>query len=349
MRSKLLKLKAEQTMCHSFLKSAGWASLCLTLVFLNSSLRAQNCQTASDLDDATRNAITNAGQRVLDEASKGDTVSMQQNAIPSLASNFSAIAATVKDRQPQLAGGQASVTSLFLLEADGTAPLPNAEFYCGVFGKNGQTANSAVFNLSNLPPGKYGVVILAVTSPKAKSDFSVILQQQGNDWKLGGLYIKPAEVAGHDGDWYLAQARQYKSKGQTHDAWLYYLQAQDMLSPLSFMSTQKTDKLYDEFNGSRPADIPAGGQTAELNAGMTSYKLTSLAPVTVGNDLDLLVRYQVPDASNPNQSYQSNMAVIKALVTKYPELRDAFSGIEARAVDSSHHDYGTLLAMKDVK
>ncbi len=43
------------------------------------------------------------------------------------------------------------------------------------------------------------------------------------------------------------------------------------------------------------------------------------------------------------------MAVIKAIVAKYPEVRGAFGGVIARAVDSSGRDYGSLLAMKDVK
>ena len=72
-------------------------------------------------------------------------------------------------------------------------------------------------------------------------------------------------------------------------------------------------------------------------------------PEVVGNDLDLIVKYQAADISNTNQAYQSNVAVIKALVTKYPEVRDAFAGVVARAVDPSGRDYGTLLAMKDIK
>jgi hypothetical protein len=61
------------------------------------------------------------------------------------------------------------------------------------------------------------------------------------------------------------------------------------------------------------------------------------------------VRYQVPDISDNARVFQDNMAVIKALVTRYPELRDAFAGIIARAVDPTGHDYGTLLPMKDIK
>lgn len=69
----------------------------------------------------------------------------------------------------------------------------------------------------------------------------------------------------------------------------------------------------------------------------------------MGNDLDLIVKYQAADISSTNQTYQNNVAVIKALVAKFPEVRDAFAGVVARAVDPSGRDYGTLLPMKDVK
>ena len=41
--------------------------------------------------------------------------------------------------------------------------------------------------------------------------------------------------------------------------------------------------------------------------------------------------------------------MIKALVAKYPEYRAAFAGVVARAVEPSGRDYGTLLAMKEIK
>ena len=37
------------------------------------------------------------------------------------------------------------------------------------------------------------------------------------------------------------------------------------------------------------------------------------------------------------------------LVLKFPELRDAFDGIVARAVEPSGKDYGALMHMKDLK
>ena len=60
-------------------------------------------------------------------------------------------------------------------------------------------------------------------------------------------------------------------------------------------------------------------------------------------NLNLRVRYESADAGNNALAFQDNMAVIKAIVAKYPELRGAFNGVVARAVDSAGHDYGSLL------
>jgi hypothetical protein len=310
---------------------------------------AQNCQTSEDMGDTARAAITAAGQRYFEMAAKNDAASLRQNAIASLSSDFSSIETTLKDHQSDLAGAQATVKSVFLLEAEGPGLLAHGEFFCGVFGKNGQTPTSTEFQIDNLPPGKYGVVLLEAASLKGKTSFSLVLQQSGADWKLAGLYLQPAQIAGHDSAWFAARAREYKTKGQLHNAWLFFLEARSLISPLPFMSTLASDKLYEEFQSMQPADVPANGKTADLSAGAVTYKLTGLFPQPVGNDLDLVVKYQVADASNANQAYQTNFAVSKALVTKYPELRDAFAAIVARAVDSSGRDYGTLLAMKDIK
>jgi hypothetical protein len=308
---------------------------------------AQNCQIGSDMDEAVKNAITSTAQRLFAMAAKGDTASLRQNSVSDLAANFSGVESAVKARQPELAGAQATVKGAFELEKESSS-TGNSEFFCGVFGKNGQTQDSAIFNL-NVPAGKYAIVILDAASPKGRTSFTPVLELQGSDWKLGGLYLKASEVAGHDSNWFISQARAYKSKGQTHNAWFYYLEGRSLLSPVPFMSTQATDRLYDEFQSSRPTDLPADGKPADLSAGPATYKVTELFPDVVGSDLDLIVKYQTPDASNSNQAYQSNIAVIKALVTKYPELRDAFAAVVARAVDPSNRDYGTLLAMKDIK
>ena len=324
------------------------AGLALWLLLMGR-VEGETCFTANDMDPATRSALTTSGQRHYDLVARGDSATLRQGAIPAVASDFSGIEVTVKDNQPALVGAKGAPRPPFLLDAQGTAPIPHAEFFCGVFGSRGQTADSAVFYLNNLPPGKYGIVIFDVPSSKGAHTVSFILQQQDNDWKLGGLYIKSSQIAGHDLNWFITHAHDLKAKGQVHNAWFYYLEVRNLISPLDFMSTQATDKLYDESQSAQPADVPSEGKTVDLAAAGSTYKLISIFPEAVGNDLDLIVKYQVANISNTGQTYQTNLAVIKALVTKYPEVRDAFAAVVARAVDPAGRDYGTLLAMKDIK
>jgi hypothetical protein len=323
------------------------------LAFGASNVLAQSCLTSSDMDAAMRTALTNAGVRYFSFVAAGDAASLRQNAIPSLAADFSSVEGAVKDNQMALTGAKADARPPFLLEEEGAAPIPRAEFFCGVFGSKGQTRDSAVFSLNNLPPGKYGVVILDAPSSKGAYTVSLILQQQGSGWRLGSLYIQTAQVAGHDSSWFAARAKEFQAKGQTHNAWLYYIEAISLVSPLPFMATKASDDLTDESQKVLPADFPAEGKTADLSAGTAgataAYKLTAVFPQAVGDDLELIVRYQASDISNSNRAYQVNVAVMKALVAKFPELRGAFAGIVARAVDSSGRDYGTMLSMKEIK
>jgi hypothetical protein len=300
------------------------------------------------MEAGTRTGLQNVALRYFDLVAKGDVVRLRQDAIPSVAADFGGIEAAVKDHQENFAGAQPTPRPPFLLTAEGKEPIARAEFLCGVFGKTGQTNNSAVFVIPNLPPGEYAVTILDV-SGKAPSTLSFVLQKMGADWKLAGFYARLSQVAGHDGRWFLEQAQQFKAKGQNRNAWFYYVQARDLLAPVPFMSTLVTDRIYDESQAVRPADLPAGGNPVEFATGSKTYKLTAAFAVNLGNDLDLVVKYSATDISNTNQTYQENVALIRALTAKFPELRDAFTAIIARAVEPTGRDYGTMLAMKDIK
>src|ERR1700722_19024142 len=297
---------------------------------------AQTCQTAADMDAPVRTALETTAKRYFQMAAQSDSASLKQNSIAAVATNFAGIEAAVKDNQPNFAGAQATVRPPFLLIAEGADPFPRAEFLCGVFGKFGQTKDSAEFVLSNLPPGKYGVTILDISGGHTAMTLTLILQQTGSDWKLAGFFPRISQVAGHDAAWFADRARDFKAKSQNHNAWLYYREAIFLSAPVDFMTTLATDKLYDEIQPAQTPDLPASGKPMDLSA-------------AGGHDLDVVVKYQSPDISGTARTFQENTAVIKALVAKLPELREAFAGVVARAVDPSGRDFGTLLAMKDIK
>ena len=334
---------------HKLLRNRWYGGWFLALLCLGTRTRGQTCQTAADMDAPVRTAVETTAKRYFDLVAHGQSTSLQQSAIPSLASSFGGVEGLVKENQPALSSATASIRPPFLLMAEGGQPLARAEFLCGVFGATGQTRDSAVFVLHNLPAGKYAVAILDAAGADDTRALTMILQQIGADWKLAGVFIRAGRVGGHDSPWFAERAREFKTKGKSRNAWLYFHQAIILATPADFMSTMVTDKLYDEAQSVQPGDLPIDGKVVDLTSGGTTYKLAAVFPMSVGNDLDLVVRYQVADISNSAQVFQTNTALIKALVAKYPEIRDAFAGVVARAVDPSGQDFGTMLPMKEVK
>jgi hypothetical protein len=323
----------------------GFLTATVCLLFLGSA-GAQTCFTSEEIDAGVRSGLESTANKYFGMITQGDAASLRQNAIPSLASSFSGVESVINDNKANLAGATATAQAPYLLKLDGTAPSARAEFLCGVFGANGQTSNSAVFVLPNLAPGSYGFVSLDVKAAKSPYVVSFVLQQDGANWKLGGLFVKQTEIKGHDGNWFLDKARAFKAQNKNHDAWFYFIEAHYLLTPVEFMSTQSTDKLYDEAQTVKPSDLPPSDLSA---ANGKTYKLTAMYPLVVGADLDLIVKFQSTDVSNTSAAFQDNMAVIKAIVTKYPEFRDAFDGVVARATETSGRDYGTMLPMKEIK
>jgi hypothetical protein len=306
---------------------------------------AQTCSSAQEMDEGLRSSLERAARQFFDYASKGDVFDLKQSATASLASNFSGIEGLVVDQRSIYSGAQPTVRAAYLLDASGTASISRAEFLCGVWA----TPQYASFVINNLPPGRYGLVLQDVSTSKGKYALSMILKQEGGAWKLAGYYSKPEEVGGHDAQWFLSKAREFKSKGATHSAWFYYLAAWDLSAPVDFMDNRGLEKISDEMQSVRPSDLPTSDHPVLLTAGGRSYQLIYMSALPVKDDLDLLVKYRVPDVSNSQQMFDDNVAVIKGVLARYPEFREAFAGVVARATEPSGRDYGTLLATKDVK
>jgi len=301
------------------------------------------------MDPQQRASMETTSKRYFDMAARGDSAALQQNSIAAVAASFSGIEAAVKENQSAFSQAEATVRSLYLLTAEGNEPLPKAEFLCGVFGATGQTSNSAVFVLHNLPPGKYGVVTLNVSKSQDARTLTLILQQIGSDWKLAGFYARASQIGGHDGAWFAQRARDFKAKGENRNAWFYFRQAIALTAPADFVSTLATDKLYDEAQTVEASDLAVNGSTLDVSAGGTTYRVTEMFGLGVGNDFDLVVKYQASDVSDTYKTFQNNVAVIKAIVAKFPEFRGAFDGVAARAVEPSGRDYGSMLPMKEIK
>jgi hypothetical protein len=315
-----------------------------TLMAASVTAWSQTCQTRDEIPDQVRAAMEAAARQAFDFASRGDANGLRSNSIQQLQSNFDGIAAAVKDNQPALREGNPQVRASFLLDT-GATPSSEGTFYCGIFGANGMAANGAEFQIPGLPVGKYAVTIQDVVGPKGPYSFSTIFQDLSG-WKLAGLYVRPESAMGHDGLWFLEQARQFKNRGQNHNAWFYYVTSWDLLAPVQFMDTRLLNKIIQESGTIQPKDVPAGGKPVSFTANGRTYNITDMSVLHEGNAFDLSLKYQVPSTADFNTTQADARNLANALAAQYPELKEAFNNIWAHAVDANGGDVPGLVNLK---
>ncbi|MGH9493102.1 MAG: hypothetical protein ACRD2K_06345 [Terriglobales bacterium] len=319
-------------------------AVCLVALLAGVVPAARGCTTAADMDPATRAAAERTAQNYFQMAARGDSAGLRQSAVAALAADFLPVEAAVRGHQAIFAAAQPpQLRAEYLLEAEGATPLERAEFFCGVWPTPGFT----VFVLNNLAPGRYAVVVLEAKSGKGAYRLSLVLAEQQRAWKLAGFYPRPAEIAGHDGKWFWEQAHAYKDKRQPRNAWFYYLAARELLSLVPFMSNQQLEQLASELP-LPPQGLP-GEKPVDFLAANKVFRIAQVYVVPDDDGLQLVLQHQVADASKPGPTHADNLALIQGWVTTYPEYREAFTAVVARASDSAGHDYGSRLEMKDVK
>jgi hypothetical protein len=318
--------------------------LAFVMIAAGTTAWSQTCQTSDEIAAPVRTAIEAAAQKVFDQASQGDFAAIRQNIAPSAQSSAEGIVNGASENRPALAGANRQLRITFLLDT-GATPNPDGRFYCGVFGATEAAANSAEFDIPGLPAGKYGVVIQDVTGNKGPYALTTIFQDAGG-WKVAAFWVRPESAMGHDGLWFLERAREYKNKGQLHNAWFYYFQSWDLMAPVTFMDTKLLSKITQESNNVQPKDVPVGGNAVSYSANGKSYSITNMSVFRSEKSLDLNVTYSVPTTSDFNATMADARSLAVALAAQYPELKDGFSNLMVHAVDAKGGDVVGMIPLK---
>lgn len=318
--------------------------LTLGITLLAASAAAQTCSTRHDMDPGVKAALERAALNYWNLSAQGNTAALQQAAIPEIQGDFAGIAKSAQDYAPKFRQAQPTVRDVFLLVAEGSAPIAEARFYCGVVNSPGRYVE---FFIPNLPPGRYAVAVVDGKAPEGLNTLTVIMREDLGQWKLAGYYPKPGHIKGHDLAYYLNKAREFRAAGQNHNAWFYYLTVRYMAAPVDFMATSAIQKLEQEAQKVRPGDLPTD-QPLPFSADGKTFPITSIEPVPTGDQFHLVLRYNWPDISNTGQIHVQNLALIRAFVARYPEYKNGFDGVVARAVDPSGRDYGSLMSMQEL-
>ncbi len=325
-----------------------WRSLPLIVLLLaGGTAGAVTCMTQSQMTEAQRTVYVTAVQGLAAEIQSGNVSALKASTIPSVATQFDSIAGTIQSVSPLIQGAALNIQSIYSLRATDLKSPVDTQFFCSVPG------SQLLINIAipQLPAGDYAFAIVHASGVRQSQQISMILENDptgSTQWKLAGVFVRPLTAGGHDGVWYWAQARAYANKRQQWNAYFYYQTAVYLLSPVDFISSPNLDKLQKEMNNVRPEGLP-NPEPMKIEANGQTFDITNLHTDGSLGGLDLVVNYQVNDVSDPVATRSRNLEVMKALLSRHPELREAFHGLWVYADAENQRPFAIELPMNQIQ
>lgn len=336
-----MQLRFKDGLCRRlfFLLVAG------TLLLPNAN--AVSCKTGSQMTAAERDALSSTARTLAGDVQSGDTQALRNNTLPAVAADFGGIAASANNLKPLMQQATITVEELYLLDAsDQSAGAARTDFYCGT--------RIVTIDIPNLPSGKYALAILHATGVPQPQQLSLILSENAeNRWMLAGFFSNRMIEAGHDGLWYWQQAREYAQKKMDWNAWFYYQTAAALLQPAPFLSSPNFEKLQQEADRARPANLPAATRPVMLDVQGSPVELTTINITEAFGGFDLEVHYipstaQLAQLHDPVAARKQAIAIMTALLVQHPELRSGFRGVWVRADQNGGSIYALDLPMAQI-
>jgi len=317
--------------------------------------RAEVCTTQSQMTATDRDALAAAARGLAAKVQADDVSGLQGATAAEYAKDFSGIGSVVGATAAKVKGGTPVVEQVYLLDgtqlkrgADGS--LPEAQFFCSL----NKSIAEADFTIPGLAPGRYGFAIVDVPDGSSPWRLSFLLRQDQGKWVMAGFYPKPLTAAGHDGLWYWTQARTMTAQKQRWNAWLYYQQAENLLSPVGFIQSTHLEKLKTEESAAAPPAL-SEGVSAEAPLVVkgpdgAEYHFTGLGvDDSLSNDkIDVMAHLKVDQIGDPATARKRNLDAMVALLAAYPEMRKPFHGVWIVTEVPGQNPFATEQAMSEI-
>jgi hypothetical protein len=316
---------------------------------------AEVCTTQSQMTATDRDALAATARALAGKVQANDVGGLQAATAVDYAKDFSGIGAVVGSTAAKVKDGTLSVEQVYVLDAtqlkrgaDGS--VPDAQFFCSL----NKTMAEADFLISGLAPGRYGFVIVDVVDTSAPWRLSFLLRQDQTQWVMAGFYPKPLSAAGHDGLWYWTEARTMTARKERWNAWLYYQQAESLLTPANFIQSTHLEKLKTEASAAAPPAL-SEGVSAEAPLVVkgpdgVEYHFTALGvdDSLAKDKIDITAHLKVDQMGDPVAAHKRNSDAMVALLAAYPEMRKPFHGVWMFAEVPGQNPFATEQAMSEI-
>jgi hypothetical protein len=290
---------------------------------------AASCTTQAEMTAQDRDTLAAAGQRFSQAAAEQDFTALQAALLPAVTQQWDGIRGVVEQGAPLLKGGQILLRSLYLLDASTLAAPSDTQFFCS----NANGSLTVTISMRSLPPGRYAVVLADAASTQSGGQLAFILGWDAGGsvpgWKLGGVFLRPGVLDGHDGVWFWQRARELERAGSPWSAWFCYETARYLLVPVDFLSSPNLEKLGQEE--AQVKNSPAEAFPYSLPDGPRTWKIDSIRLDASLHQADLGVTYESTGVSDPAAVRTEAVAVLSALLKAQPALRENFHGLWAYA------------------
>jgi hypothetical protein len=307
------------------------------------------------MQGADRDALVAAARSLAAKVVANDVSGLQAATAAEYAKDFGGIGTVVGSTSLKVKGGTPIVEQVYLLDgtqlkrgADGS--LPEAQFFCSL----NKSVAEADFMISGLAPGRYGFAIVDITDLDSPWRMSFLLHQEQGQWTMAGFYPKALSAAGHDGLWYWTQARTMTAQKEHWNAWLYYQQAQSLLTPVNFIQSTHLEKLKAEASAAAPPAL-SEGVSAEAplvvkGPNGVEYHFTALGvDDSLGKDkIDVMAHLKVDQIGDPVAARKRNSDAMVALLAAYPEMRKPFHGVWMISDAPGQNPFATEQAISDI-
>lgn len=321
-------------------------AIAVSIAFAAHPAGASTCLTQSQMPATQRDMLASQARTFASLAQSGDLASLRARILPAIASDFNSIASSVTTLKPLMQNATLTVDDIYSLDASTDPPgAERTQFFCG--------SPTVVLTFNGIPPGNYALTILHATGVQKPFQISLILAAAStNQWQLAGFYARPMIEADHDGLWYWVNARKLAQGHATLAAWLYFRVAEDLLSPVDFLSSPNLQKLQEETQQARPPTLSANS-TMPLNANGVTFNVTNIGTTTEFGGLDLDLHYspdpgQADQLRTPVAARQQITALMTALIREHPEVRQSFHGIWAHADQGQSSLFSLELPMDQI-
>ncbi len=296
--------------------------LCAVLA-VPAAAHATSCTTQAEMAPTDRDLLAAAGQRLATAVINQDTAALRGALLPAVAQDWDGIRDAIERGAPAVKGGQVQLRSLYLMDSTSQKAPEDTQFFCS----NANGSTTVTISMHSLPPGRYAVVLADAQGAQLAGQMGFILGWDANAWKLGGAFVRPGVLDGHDGVWYWEHARQMAQADSTWAAYFCYEAARYLLLPVDFISSPNFEKLSQEQGQLKKS--PSEAFPYPVTAGDRTWKVDAIRFDPSLRQADLGATYESAGVTDPAAQRTEAIAVLSALLKAQPDLRKSFQGMWA--------------------